>query len=130
MLLFQERAEKWIYHYEDEKWVKQQCKVKIDEVPFDKGGLRYVFHLMDLSHPKKKYVAKMSQDMRDNIKKEIYFNDVRMQQIARHFTKSYNSYNPPKHVDFLEAYVLHLEQREGSPVWYAHIFIILPICSL
>ncbi len=33
-----------------------------------------MFHLQDMSEPKKKYVAKMSQDMRDNIKKEIYFN--------------------------------------------------------
>merc|ERR1711933_16978 len=58
-----EKAEKWEYNYEEEKWYKEQCKVKIDEVPFDKGGLRYVFHLQDLSNPKKKYVAKMSQDM-------------------------------------------------------------------
>lgn len=121
-----EKAEKWTYSYCSEKWFKEQCKVKIDEVPFDKGGLRYVFHLQDLSHPKKKYVAKMSQDMRDNIKKEIYFNDVRMQAIARHFChgdKGYNSYNPPKRVDFLEAYVLHLKQREGSPVCHTERYI-------
>merc|ERR1712113_1044151 len=34
-----EKAEKWIYSHEKEKWFTQQCKVKIDEVPFDKGGL-------------------------------------------------------------------------------------------
>mmetsp|Transcript_55147 Transcript_55147/g.49645 ORF Transcript_55147/g.49645 Transcript_55147/m.49645 type:complete len:425 (-) Transcript_55147:190-1464(-) len=121
-----EKAEKWIYSYDEEKWFKEQCKVKIDEVPFDKGGLRYVFHLQDLSNPKKKYVAKMSQDLRDNIKKEIYFNDVRMQAIAHHFChgpKGYNSYTPPKEVDFLEAYVLHLKQREGSPVCHVEKYI-------
>ena len=32
-----EKAEKWIYSHEKEKWFTQQCKVKIDEVPFDKG---------------------------------------------------------------------------------------------
>eukprot|EP01083_Nonionella_stella_P273992 929788_1 len=53
-----EKAEKWIYDYLKEKWFKQQCKVKIDEVPFDKGGLRYVFHLQDLSSPKKKICRK------------------------------------------------------------------------
>ena len=79
-----------------------------------------------MSEPEKKYVAKMSQDMRDNIKKEIYFNDVRMQAIARHFChgpKGYNSYNPPKKVDFLEAYVLHLKQRESSPVCHVERYI-------
>ena len=121
-----EKAEKWTYSYIDEKWFKEPCKVKIDEVPFDKGGLRYVFHLQDLQNPDKKYVAKMSQDMRDNIKRDIYFNDVRMQAIARHFChgdKGYNSYNPPKKVDFLEAYVLHLKQREGSPVCHVEAYI-------
>jgi len=121
-----EKAEKWTYSYSEEKWYKEQCKVKIDEVPFDKGGLRYVFHLQDLSIPGRKYVAKMSQDMRDNIKKEIYFNDVRMQAIARFFCHGitgYNSYNPPKKVDFLDAYVLHLKQREGSPVCHVEQYI-------
>lgn len=68
----------------------------------------------------------MSQDMRDNTKREIYFNDVRMQAIARYFChgeNGYNSYNPPKKVDFLEAYVLQLQQREGFPVCHVEKFI-------
>lgn len=61
-------------------------------------------------------VAKMSMDVVDNVTREIYFNDVWMQGVARHFAKSYNKYQIPKKVNFLEAYVLELPQREGGPV--------------
>ncbi len=49
-----------------------------------------------------------------------------MQAIARHFChsdKGYNSYSIPKDVDFLEAYALHLKQREGSPVCHVERYI-------
>ena len=60
-----EKAEKWTYSYEKEKWFKEQCKVKIDKVPFAKGGMRYVFHLQDTKNPKLKYVAKTSPDFKN-----------------------------------------------------------------
>jgi len=121
-----EKAEKWTFDYTAEQWKKEICKVKIDEQPFEKGGLRYVFHLQDLSCPTEQWVAKMSQDIRDNTKRNIYFNDVRMQAIARYFChceNGYNSYDPPKKVDFLEAFVLDLKQREGSPVCHVEKYI-------
>lgn len=85
---------RWIYDYDNEKWLIEKCKVKIDEVPFDKGGLRYVFHLQDITGDQSlRWVAKMSQEVRDNVKREIYFNDVRMQAIARHFCNGPCGYN-------------------------------------
>jgi len=64
--------------------------------------------------------------MKDNTSKDIYFNDVKMQAVARYFChgpNGYNSYNPPKLVDFLDAYVLQLMQREGSPLCHVEKFI-------
>ncbi|ETO21787.1 hypothetical protein RFI_15417 [Reticulomyxa filosa] len=149
-----EEAIKYIFDYENNDWRQEKCKVKIDEIPFQSGGLRYVFHLQDLSHPEEKWVAKMSQDMKDNLSKDIYFNDVKMQAIARYFCNGPNGYNslycldifiiitviiviiveqiiwniliidnPPKRVDFLEANVLQLVQREGSPLCHMEKFI-------
>ena len=121
-----EKAEKWTFIYETQEWKTENIKVKIDEQPFDKGGLRYVFHLQDLTNPNERWVAKMSQDMRDNIRRDIYFNDVRMQCIAKYFChgpKGYNSYKPPKEVDFLDSFVLNLKQRQGSPVCHVERYI-------
>ena len=123
-----EKAIKWIYEYETNKWISKDCRIKIDEVPFDKGGLRYEFYLKDLSSPNKQYVAKISHHIRDNMRilKVKCFNDLRNQVIARHFchgSNGYNAYNPPQKVDFLEAFVLNLKQREGSEVCFVERYI-------
>ena len=46
-----EKAKKITYDYDTDEWQTSTCKVKVDPVPFDCGGLRYVFHLHDLSRP-------------------------------------------------------------------------------
>jgi len=98
-------------------------RVQIDTTPFDKGGLRLVFHLRDTSEPSTAYVAKISRDPRDSKIRSLYFADVRMQAVAAYFATKYNSYNPPKKVKFLKAFVLELNQREGSPVCGVERFI-------
>lgn len=118
-----ERAVKVQYSFEDKNWIRRDVKVKIDTQPFDKGGLRLVFHLLDESDPETKYVAKMSKDPRDNATRTVYFNDVRMQATARHFAERYNQCLPPKKVEFIAAFVLQLVQREGSPVCGVERFI-------
>lgn len=119
-----EIAEKWTYFYSKDKWYKRACKIKIDTVPFAKGTSRYMFYLQDMSYPNKKYVLKMAQNLKILIKKAIYFDAVKNQTIARYFchesnhSNGYNACKSSKQVkmDFLESFVLHLKQRQGSPV--------------
>lgn len=93
--------------------------MKIDPQPFAKGGLRQVFHLQDLSidnnqqehllreeEPPTSYVAKIAIDPNEN--PDTYFRDVEMQAVAANFARRYNSYNPPRRVEFLEAWILQL----------------------
>eukprot|EP01084_Bolivina_argentea_P248819 416296_1 len=114
-----EKARKWIYCYESHSWLSQTCTIKLDEIPFDRGSHGLVFYLQDLSCPTEIYVAKMSQNIKCNIDNKIYLN-ARKQAIAKHFSDGpigYNSYNPPKKVNFLEMYVLQFNQpRDGSSV--------------
>jgi hypothetical protein len=104
-------------------WDKKYVRVQIDTTPFDKGGLRLVFHLRDTSEPKTSFVAKISRDPLDSKMRSLYFADVRMQAVAAYFATTYNSYNPPKKVKFLVACVLELKQREGTPVCGVERFI-------
>jgi hypothetical protein len=62
------------------------------------------------------YVAKISMDPNDNLNKDIYFQDVQMQTLAKEFAQKYNECNPPKKVDFVKAWILRLDEREGSPI--------------
>lgn len=121
-----EKAEKVTFNFEAQTWERKDIKVKIDTKPFDKGGLRLVFHLKDLNEPDVAFVMKMSRDQRDNQSKQgrtIYYEDVRMQAYCAHFARKFNTYNPPKKVEFLEAFILELKQRAGSPVCGVEKFI-------
>jgi len=116
-----EKATKITYSLADRKWIREETMVKIEMKPFDKGGLRLVFHMLDLKSPDTPYVAKMSRDTRDD--RNVYLEDVRMQGVAAHFAKKFNSYDPPKKIEFLPAYIMELKQREGSPVCGVERFI-------
>jgi len=118
-----ENATKITYNFETKEWNRKDIKVKLDTKPFDKGGLRLVFHLRDTSEPETAFVAKLSIDHRDNKTRLSYFEDVRMQAVAAYFAKKYNSHQPPKLVEFISAYVLELKQREGTPVCGVEKFI-------
>jgi len=118
-----ENATKITYCFPTKEWHRKEIRVQIDTKAFDKGGLRLVFHLRDTSEPETAFVAKLSNDPRDNKIRSVYFDDVRMQAVAAHFAEKYNSYNPPKRVEFISAYILELKQREGSPVCGVEKFI-------
>jgi len=118
-----EKACKITYNFPKKSWDKEDVRIKLDTIPFDKGGLRLVFHMRDTSEPNISFVAKLSRDARDKNLRSLYFEDVRMQTVAAHFAKKYNSYHPPKKVEFLVACVLELKQREGSPVCGVERFI-------
>lgn len=118
-----EKASKITYNFLKKVWDKEEVRIKLDTMPFDKGGLRLVFHLKDTSEPNISFVAKLSRDPRDKKLRSVYFEDVRTQAVAAHFARKYNTYNPPKKVEFLVACVLELKQREGSPVCGVERFI-------
>lgn len=116
-----------MYDLASRKWKKSHVTVKLDSTPFSKGNIRLVYHLSDLSLAKKNlkdkatdkcttYVAKISMDPRDNANRDVYFRDVEMQAIAAFYAKQFNEYNPPKKVDFVKAWLLQLDDREGTPI--------------
>jgi len=126
-----ERAIKFEYDLTSKTWQETEVTVKIDPVPFSRGALRLVYHLQDMNleeqNKKKKsegkekapvvsYVAKISMDPRDNKNREIYFRDVEMQTVAKYYASKFNEYHPPKKVDFVAAWLLKLESREGTPM--------------
>ncbi|DBA05399.1 TPA: hypothetical protein N0F65_007561 [Lagenidium giganteum] len=111
-LLRDRDAIKHVFDSEERQWTTHRIKVKIDPQPFAKGGLRQVYQLQDLSVPpdalagSATYVAKIAMDPNEN--PDTYFRDVEMQAVAAKFAKLYNSYNPPRRVEFLGAWILQL----------------------
>ncbi|GAB9476091.1 Protein-kinase-like protein [Globisporangium polare] len=117
-LLRERDAIKHIFDSEQRKWTSSRIKVKLDTQPFARGGLRQVFHMQDLSATAssksgtESYVAKVAINPHEN--PDTYFRDVEMQAVASKFAKLYNSYNPPRRVEFLEAWILQLMPPSGD----------------
>lgn len=87
--------------------------IALDETPFSKGSLRVVYHLLDLSEDvgsrRENYVAKLAIDPDED--PQTYFRDTELQAHCAHYAQMYNSYNPPKRVEFIKAWVLELTER-------------------
>jgi elongation factor 2 kinase len=119
-----EGATKHVYDLAARKWSTSKVRIKLDTVPFAKGGLRLVYHMQELDCEEDgTYVAKLSMDANDRDDQDIYFRDVEMQSVAKYYAKLFNEYNPPKKVDFVKAWLLQLDDREGSPICGVERFI-------
>lgn len=58
----------------------------------------------------------MAKISKKSCARELYFEDVKMQMIARKWADKYNQLNPPKPVGFLQSYVMELVDRQPEPV--------------
>jgi elongation factor 2 kinase len=108
-----EVATKHVFDYASRQWTTSQVYIALDETPFSKGSLRVVYHLQDLNelHFDGSYVAKVAIDPDED--PQTYFRDIELQAHCASYAELYNSYHPPKRVEFLHAWVLELTERGG-----------------
>ncbi len=127
-----EKALKYTYDLKTKSWNSTEVNLKLDTTPFSRGSLRVVYHMQmevtneELQVPgeaKNQYVAKISMNPEDNKNGQVYFRDVETQTIAKYYAEKFNSYSPPKKVDFIAACVLELINREGNPIVGVEHFI-------
>ena len=65
-------------------------------------------HVFLLTHNSNRFVAKMNKKV---VARELFFEDVKMQMVARKWAAKYNDFNPPKRIEFLMSYVVELADR-------------------
>lgn len=121
-----DQSEQAIKHQFDPRtreWARTLINVVVQPRHFSEGNLRKAYHMKDLSQPgdESRYVLKMSKD--PNEQTQTYYDDVQMQMEAKMYAQLYNINNPPKKVDFLDAYVLELKDRPDKPICAVEKFI-------
>ena len=118
-----ERATKHQYDPRKKQWARTCINVVVSKKKFAEGVMREAYHMQDLSvlGDDRLYVLKMSKESNEN--PQTYFDDVQMQMEAKMYAEYYNAQNPPKMVDFLDAYVLTLIDRPGKPICAVEKFI-------
>ena len=117
------------YNAIKKEWIKDECKVKIEDKKFANGAMRACFRLKKLSNFVHKeswehaanYVAKCYMDK--SIERERYFDDVRLQMDAKLWAEIFNRHNPPKKIDMFQMSILEFVNRAGSPLYHMEHFI-------
>ncbi|POM75202.1 LOW QUALITY PROTEIN: Hypothetical protein PHPALM_7731 [Phytophthora palmivora] len=102
------RATEYVFNNSTRQWSTSQVYINLDETPFSKGSLRIVYHLQDLSTESSaslsnggcytgSYVTKLAIDPDEDP-------DIELQAHCAHYAQVYNSYTPPKRVEFIPAW--------------------------
>jgi len=111
-------------------WVVDECVIKMDKEPFANGAMRECFRMkklsnfsmsQDWSRDSNNYVAKSYMD--EQVPRETYFDDVKLQMDAKLWGEEYNRHDPPKKVDIFMMGVLELVERPGAPLFHIEHYI-------
>jgi elongation factor 2 kinase len=116
------------YNALKKKWVTDKVQVKMETEPFNHGAMRECYRLKKLSnfsaHKDWKhahnYVAKRYME---DVDRDVYFEDVRLQMDAKLWGEEYNNHNPPKKVDIFQMNIIEFENREGKPLFHLEHYI-------
>lgn len=109
-------------------WLTDEVRVKMEKKPFNKGAMRECFRLKKLSqysgadnwNHTHNFVAKRYMQ---EVDREVYFQDVKLQMDAKLWGEEYNRHNPPKKVDIFQMYILEFKDRSGSPLYHCEHYI-------
>ncbi|OQS06513.1 hypothetical protein THRCLA_01448 [Thraustotheca clavata] len=107
-----EDAIRHTFNYQTRQWEMSNVTIILDETPFAKGSLRLVYHLQDITQPNETHVAKLAIDPDED--PQTYFRDIELQAHCARYAELYNEYKPPKRIEFIQAWVLELKQRNGA----------------
>ncbi|KAL4240978.1 Eukaryotic elongation factor 2 kinase [Mactra antiquata] len=109
-------------------WLTDEVRVKMEKKPFNKGAMRECFRLKKLStyagadnwNHTHNFVAKRYME---EVERDTYFMDVKLQMDAKLWGEEYSRHNPPKKVDIFQMYILEFKDRKGSPLYHCEHYI-------
>ncbi|XP_070580625.1 LOW QUALITY PROTEIN: eukaryotic elongation factor 2 kinase-like [Ptychodera flava] len=111
------------YNAVKKSWVCDDVLIKIEPESFAAGAMRQCYRMKKLSNFARSdnwkhasnYVAK---HYIDNVDREVYFEDVKLQMDAKLWGEEYSRHNPPKKVDIIQMSVLEFKNRPGKPLYH------------
>lgn len=116
---------------EGQRWMEDQVLIKMEKKPFTRGAMRQCFRLkkkhsmkcnsshgLDVSA--QNYVAK---SYIENVDRDVYFQDVKLQMDAKVWGEEYDKHNPPKKVDIFQMSILEFPDRPNQPLFHLEHYI-------
>lgn len=130
--LLERSGKRYKYNLITSTWTESVVRVKIDlsSGPFARGSMRECFRFKKMSshhtkedirlkkrhtlwHNQHNYVAKRYVDLSTNTLGAIK-SDVVMQVVCKHFAREFNARKPKEYVDFLDAWILVLDDEMSN----------------
>ncbi|KAL5019070.1 hypothetical protein ScPMuIL_004792 [Solemya velum] len=123
-----EKCTRHRYNALKKTWITDEVNVKMERKQFNRGAMRLCFRLKKLSSFTRSddwkhasnYVAKLYIEQVD---RDVYFQDVKLQMDAKLWGEEYNRHNPPKKVDIFQMCIIEFKNRKGSPLYHLEHFI-------
>lgn len=122
-----ETANRYRYNTLKQEWLEDIIKVKIAKEPFGHGAMRQCYRLKKLPtfghhswENASNFVAKCYME---DVNKETYFEDVKLQMDAKLWGEEYNRHNPPKKVDIFQVCVIEFVNRPDKPFYHLERYI-------
>jgi len=125
-----QRGRRHRYNPLTQAWVVDDCVLKLDRDPFAHGAMRECFrtkklsnfsHSNDWAKDSNNFVAKRYMD--EDVPRDTYFDDVKLQMDAKLWGEEYNRHNPPKKVDIFMMGVIELVEISGAPLYHIEHYI-------
>ncbi|KAL2078200.1 hypothetical protein ACEWY4_025885 [Coilia grayii] len=110
------------------EWAQDTVFIKMSGQPFGRGAMRECYRtkkLSNFSHSSNwksasNYVTKRYMETVD---RDVYFEDVRLQMVAKLWGEEYNRHRPPKQVDIMQMCVIEMTERPGKPLFHLEHYI-------
>ena len=113
---------RWDYDAESNSWQRSETLVKMEDVSFAHGAMRECFRMKKMSQVNAHFFYNMNWEHCNNyvakryvkpVDDAVYFDDIKMQMVAKNLSTKFNALHPPKRVDFLHAFCIEV-QRGGE----------------
>ncbi|XP_067143407.1 eukaryotic elongation factor 2 kinase-like [Centruroides vittatus] len=109
-------------------WITDDILVKIAKEPFSHGAMRSCYRLKKHSsfahtHSWKTACNYVAKRYMEDVEREVYFEDVKLQMDAKLWGEEYNRHNPPKKVDIFQMSVIEFINRPDKPLFHLEHYI-------
>jgi len=106
------------------KWVKDSITVKMEKEPFNHGAMRSCYRLRKTgNHHHKASINFVAKIYMEDVERDVYFEDVRLQMDAKLWGEEYNRHHPPKQVDIFQMSIIEFINRDEKPLYHLEHFI-------
>ena len=108
---------RWDYDADANSWQRSETLVKMEDVSFAHGAMRECFRMKKMSQVNAHFFYNMNWEHCNNyvakryvrpVDDAVYFDDIKMQMVAKNLSTKFNARNPPKRVDFLHAFAIEV----------------------